>query len=147
MDFMVIPVAIILLLMGIGYMALSVAGRAATAQVTGVEQMVIVNNDESTRDSRRYKLDYEFAAGGERYTGSVTRIFEGGSHMRQTIPVRYLPFWPHVNAEDGGTRALPAPLCWGWAPCCLCTGSRKNPGCETKANRRLYPVKPMNKTF
>jgi hypothetical protein len=30
----------------------------------------------------------------------VTRVFTSGSHMRQTIPVRYLPLWPHVNAED-----------------------------------------------
>ena len=66
----------------------------------------IVNNDDSTRDSRRYKPEYEFAAGGKHYTGSVTRIFGGGSRMRSTVAVRYLPFRPHVNAEDGGTAGL-----------------------------------------
>ena len=30
----------------------------------------------------------------------MTRVFAGGSHMRNTISVRYLPFWPHVNAEE-----------------------------------------------
>jgi hypothetical protein len=33
--------------------------------------------------------------------------------MRQTIPVRYLPFWPHVNAEDGETAGLAAPVMTG----------------------------------
>ncbi len=106
MDWLLIPVAIILLLMGFGYMILSVAGRATTAQVIGNEQIYIVNNDDSTRDSRRYKPEYEFAAGGKHYTGSVTRIFGGGSRTRSTVAVRYLPFRPHVNAEDGGAAGL-----------------------------------------
>lgn len=102
MDLLMIPVAIILILMGIGSMALAVAGKTVTAQVTGYEQVMYLNNDESTRNPRRYQLDYQFAVKGERYTGSVTRVFEGGSQMRKTIPVSYLPFWPHVNAEDSG---------------------------------------------
>lgn len=97
-----IPVAIILILLGIGSMALVVAGRTVTTQVTGYEQVLYLNNDDSTRNPSRYKLEYRFSVNGELYTGSVTRVFSGGSHMRQTISVRYLPFWPHVNAEDSG---------------------------------------------
>lgn len=33
--------------------------------------------------------------------------------MRQTIPVRYLPFWPYVNAEDGETAGLAGPVMTG----------------------------------
>lgn len=113
MDLLMIPVAVILILLGIGQLALSVVGSTVTAQVTEYERMYIINNDESTRNPSRYKLDYEFSAGGEQYTGSVTRIFPGGSHMRQTLPVRYLPFWPHVNAEDGETTGLAGPVMMG----------------------------------
>ncbi len=113
MDLLIIPVAVILILLGIGQLALGVAGSTATAQVTGYEQKYILHNDESTRNSSRYKLEYQFSVNGERYTGSVTRVFPGGSHMRQTIPVRYLPFWPHVNAEDGETAGLAGPVMAG----------------------------------
>lgn len=113
MDLLVIPVAIILILMGIGYMALGVVGSTVTAQVTGYEHKYIIHNDESTRNPSRYKLEYQFSVNGERYTGSVTRVFPGGSHIRRTIPVRYLPFWPHVNAEDGGTAGLAGPIMTG----------------------------------
>lgn len=95
-----IPVAIILILMGIGGTVLVAAGRTVTAQVTGCEQVLFLYDDPSTRDIRRYKLDYQFAINGERYTGSVTRIFENGSHVRSTIPVRYISSCPHLNAED-----------------------------------------------
>ncbi len=125
MDSMLIPVAIILLLMGIGSMALSVVGRATTAQVTGYEQVLFINNDDSTRNPSRYKLEYTFSAGGEQYTGSVTRVFPGGSHMRQTIPVRYLPFWPHVNAEDGKTAGFAGPVMAGVGVVVLVFGIKK----------------------
>lgn len=113
MDVLLMPVAIILILMGIGYIGLTVAGRPVTAQVTGYEQVLIVNNNDSTRNQSRYKLEYAFSVNGERYTGSVTRVFAGESHMRQTIPVRYLPFWPHVNAEDGGAVGFSGPIMMG----------------------------------
>jgi hypothetical protein len=113
LELLMIPVAVILILLGIGQLALSVVGSTTTAQVTGYEQKYFINNDESTRNSSRYKLEYQFSVNGERYTGSVTRVFPGGSHMRQTIPVRYLPFWPHVNAEDGETAGLAGPVMTG----------------------------------
>ena len=113
MDLLMIPAAVILILLGIGQLALGVAGSPVTARVTGYEQVIFVNNDDSTRNPSRYKLEYEFSVNGERYTGSVTRVFPGGSHMRQTIPVRYLPFWPHVNAEDGETAGLAGPVMTG----------------------------------
>ena len=125
MDAMRIPAALLLLLVGSGYMTLFVAGRAVTAQVIGVERMHIVNNDESTGDSRRYKLDYAFSAGGERYTGSVTRVSGGGSQMRSTIPVRYLPFWPHVNAEDSAAAGLTGPVLVGLGILLLVYGMRE----------------------
>ncbi len=113
MDLLMIPAAVILILLGIGQLALGVVGSTATAQVTGYEQKYIINNDESIRNPSRYKLEYQFSVNGERYSGSVTRVFPGGSHMRQTIPVRYLPFWPHVNAEDGETAGLAGPVMTG----------------------------------
>lgn len=106
MDFLMIPVAIILLLMGSGSMALTLIGKTVTAQVTGYEQVIITNDDNSTRNPSRYKLEYQFVVNGERYDGSVTRTFEKGSHMRKTLRVRYLPPWPHVNAEDGTTKMV-----------------------------------------
>jgi hypothetical protein len=105
MVWLIIPVSVILMLLGIGHLA--------TAQVTDYEQVMFVNNDDSTRNPSRYKLEYEFSVSGQRYTGSVTRVFPSGSHMRQTIPVRYLPFWPHVNAEDGETAGLAGPIMTG----------------------------------
>jgi hypothetical protein len=113
MGLLMIPVAVILILLGTGQLALGAVGSTATAQVTGYEQKYIINNDESTRNPSRYKLEYQFSVNGERYSGSVTRVFPGGSHMRQTIPVRYLPFWPHVNAEDGETAGLAGPVMTG----------------------------------
>ena len=74
MDALLIPVAIILILMGIGCMGLAVVGRTVTAQVTGYEQRPIMNKDESTKNPSRYKLEYQFSVNGERYTGSVTGI-------------------------------------------------------------------------
>jgi hypothetical protein len=105
--------AVFLIFIGIGHMAIAVVGRTATAQVTGYEQKYIIQNDESTRNPSRYKLDYAFSVNGERYTGSVTRVFPGGSHMRQTLPVRYLPFWPHINAEDSGGMNPAGPVILG----------------------------------
>jgi hypothetical protein len=113
MDLLMIPAAVILILLGIGQMALPVVGSTTTAQVTRYEQKYIIDNDESSRNSSRYKLEYQFSVNGERYTGSVTRVFPGGSHMRQTISVRYLPFWPNVNAEDTGTVGLEGPVMMG----------------------------------
>lgn len=113
MDKVMIPLAIILILLGIGNMALTVTGKTVTAQVTGYEQVMYLNNDESTRNPRRYQLDYQFAVKGKRYTGSVTRVFEGGSQTRNTIPVIYLPFWPHVNAEDSRGVNLAGPVMLG----------------------------------
>lgn len=112
-DLLMIPVAIILVLLGIGSVALTVASNTTTAQVTGYEQMLFINNDDSTRNPSRYKLEYQFDVGGERYIGSVTRVFPGGSHIRQTITVRYFPFWPRMNAEDGGTAGLTGPIMTG----------------------------------
>lgn len=113
MDLARVPIAVIIIMIGFGHIALTVAGKTVTAQVTGYEQRYIINNDDSTRNPSRYQLDYQFAVNGERYTGSVTRVFEGGSHMRQTISVSYLPFWPHVNAEDSGGLSLVGPIVTG----------------------------------
>lgn len=133
---MLIPVGVILLLMGFGYMTLSVVGKTTTAQVTGYEQMVVLNNDDSTRDSSRYKLEYEFAAGGKRYTGSVTRIFEGASYMRSTIQIRYLPFWPHVNAENSGTVGLAGPVMLGVGVVVLVLGIKE----KSRKQRKERPA-------
>lgn len=128
MSWLMIPVALIFILLGIGSISLKIAGKEITAQVTDIEQQYIINNDESTRDPSRYKLDYAFSIDGKRYTGSVTRIFKGGSHMRQTIPVRYLSCWPHVNAEDGDSSGLVGSLlllCLGFLV--LVLGVKKKP--------------------
>lgn len=113
MNILLIAVSIILVLMGIGQMALMIAGRSATAHVTSYEQQLYINNDDSTRNPSRYRVVYEFSVNGERYTGSVTRVFEGGSHMKQTIPIRYLLIWPHINSEDSGKESLTGPVMVG----------------------------------
>ncbi len=125
MDFIIILVGVILFLMGVGYMGLSVVGREATAQVTEYEQVLFINNDDSTRNPSRYKLKYSFSIDGEQYTGSVTRVFPNGSHIRTTIPVRYLPFWPHVNAEDGKTVGITGPIMIGVSVVVLVFGVKK----------------------
>ena len=124
MDSLLIPVGVILLLMGVGYMTLSVVGKTTTAQVTGYEQMLILNDDDSTRNPSRYRLEYELTVNGKRYDGSVTRIFENGSHMRTTIQVRYFPFWPHVNAEDRDVNPV-GPVTLGVGVLTLAVGVRK----------------------
>jgi len=133
MRWLILPAAILLLIMGIGYMGLTVAGKTTRANVTGYEQQIYVNNDDSTRDPRRYKVDYEFAVNGKRYTGSVTRIFEGGSHMGKTLPIRYLLIWPHINAEDGSGTVVAGPLMAGLGVF-LCV-------VELKARARLRAVR------
>ncbi|MDP3059000.1 MAG: hypothetical protein Q8N36_06040, partial [bacterium] len=100
-------------------------GKTIKASVTAYEQQAIVNNDISTRDSRRYRVEYQFTVNGVRYTGSVTRLFEGGSHIRQTISVRYLPFWPHVNAEDSDEVGLIGPIMIGLGALLLAFRSKK----------------------
>lgn len=127
MDLLMIPVAIIILLMGTGYMALMLAGGTVTAQVNGYEQVLILNNDVSTRNPSRYKLEYQFAVNGERYDGSVTRVFEKGSHLQKTLQVRYLPFWPHVNAEDGTGMVLAGPVMIGVGILLLVFRAKKKP--------------------
>ena len=125
-DLLVIPAAIILLLMGIGYMALMLLGGTITAQVTGYEQVLILKNDDSTRNPSRYKLEYRFAVNNERYDGSVTRVFEKGSHLQKTLRVRYLPFWPHVNAEaDTMGMVLAGPMMIGVGILMLVFGVKK----------------------
>ncbi|NLO39060.1 MAG: zinc ribbon domain-containing protein [Ruminiclostridium sp.] len=126
-DLLMIPVAVILILLGAGQLALEVVGSSVNAQVTGYEQVLIVNNDDSTRNPSRYKLEYQFSVNGQRYTGSVTRVFTGGTHMRKTIPVRYLPFWPHVNAEDGETGSFAGFIMLGAGIVLLVFGIRKKP--------------------
>lgn len=134
MDFLMIPVAIILILLGIGSMALAVAGRTVIAQVTGYEQVMYLNNDDSTRNPRRYQLDYQFAVKGERYTGSVTRVFEKGSHLQKILRVRYLSFWPHVNAEDGTMgMVLAGPVLIGVGILLLVSGVKKKPRFRNKS--------------
>jgi hypothetical protein len=130
MDLLLIPVGLIMILLGIGGMALIVSGRTTTAQVVDYEQVMYLNNDESSRDPRRYKLEYQFTVNGERYTGSVTRIFEGGSHMRQTLTVRYLPFWPSVNDEEGHGNILGSLAMSGLGVLLLVAGSRQK--CRAK---------------
>ncbi|NLB19369.1 MAG: hypothetical protein GX829_00680 [Clostridium sp.] len=93
-------VALMLLVMGIGNAALQLVGKPAVAQVTNYEQVLYLNNDESSRNPSRYKVNYQFSVDGQRYTGSVTRVFNGGSHMKETIPVQYLGFRPNINGED-----------------------------------------------
>lgn len=105
-DILLLIVAVLIFSLGAGTMALTVVGRATKAQVISYEQMLYLNNDDSTRNPGRYKLAYQFTVNDEQYTGAVTRVFAGGSHMRQTISIKYLPFWPHVNAEDSNTVAL-----------------------------------------
>jgi hypothetical protein len=135
MDLLLIPVGIILILLGIGSIILTVGGRTTTAQVTDYEQVMYINNDESTRDPRRYKLEYQFTVNGERYTGSVTRVFEKGSQTRKTIPVRYLPFLPSVNNEGGDGNLLGGLVMGGLGALLITAGNKQK-------RRARNPVSP-----
>lgn len=115
MKYLLLLTAIVLTLLGIGQIALTVVGRTATGYITKYEQQLLLNNDDSTRNPSRYKVDYQFATNGKRYTGSVTKIYERGIPAKsdgtaQNISVRYLPIWPHVNAEDSGKQTLSGPV-------------------------------------
>lgn len=132
-NLLIILAAVILILLGAGQLALGVVGNSVNAQVTDIEQVLIVNNDDSTRNPNRYKLEYQFSVHGKRYTGSVTRAFTGGTHMRQTIPVRYLPFWPHVNAEDGETGSFAGFILLGAGVVLLVFGIRKKRPLQNKS--------------
>lgn len=112
-DSLMIVVAVILIIMGIGYMGITWIGITVKAQVMDIEQVLFVNNDSASRNPSRYKLEYQFMVKGQSYHGSVTRVFRNGSHMKSTISVRYLPFWPHVNTEDGTEMVLVGPVMLG----------------------------------
>ena len=99
-DWLTIPIALLLILMGLSRVALLLVGRSAVAQVTGHKQEYIIHSDRSTADSRRYDVSYQFIADGKLYSGHARRLFDRGSHMKKTMRILYLPWWPHVNAED-----------------------------------------------
>ncbi len=105
-----LPLAVILILIGSGYLVLPLAGRRVEARVTACEQVLVLQDDPSSWDSRRYRLKYQFFVNGEGYTGSVIRIFKNGSQVRNTLPVRYLSFWPSVNAEEAVQLSVAGPI-------------------------------------
>lgn len=109
-KWLLLIVGVLLLILSAGYMALSVIGSSTTAQVTDYEQRIFINNDDSSRNPNRYEIYYEFNVKGERYSGSITRVFEGGSHMRNTIAIRYLPMMPSVNGEDSFQAGFAGPI-------------------------------------
>ena len=115
MKYLMLITATILILLGIGQIALTVVGRTATGYITNYEKQLLLNNDDSTRNPSRYKVDYQFAVDGKRFTGSVTKIYERGIPAKsdgtaQNISVRYLPIWPHVNAEDSNKESVAGPI-------------------------------------
>lgn len=105
-DVLFFFLGLLLIFLGIGHVALFAIGETVTAEVYEVAQQAMVQNDASTRNPSRYTLSYRFTVEGASYSGHVTRVFEGGSQMKSTMKVRYLPFWPHVNHEDQGSVAL-----------------------------------------
>jgi len=130
-DWLLLCVAAVLIFLGVGHLALAVAGSSVTAQVTGCERVLYLNNDDSTRNASRYKLEYQFSVDGQTYTGSVTRVFTGGSQLRQTLPVRYLPVWPHINAEDTDISPV-GPVMLGTGVLLLVFGAGKRLGGRKK---------------
>lgn len=95
-------VALMLIIMGVGNIALQVAGKSTVAKVMDYEQVLYLSNDDSSRNPNRYKVNYQFAVEGQQYRGSVTRVFKDGSHMRETMAVLYLTMRPSINGEDRG---------------------------------------------
>lgn len=91
---------LMIFMMGIGNMILQVRGKLVTAKVTGYEQVLFLSNDDASRNPSRYRLEYQFTVEEVSYRGSVTRVFKEGSHMRETLPIRYLSIRPSMNAED-----------------------------------------------
>ncbi len=112
-DLLFFFLGLIIIFLGMGHVALFAIGETVTAEVYEVSQQAMVQNDASTRNPSRYTLSYRFTVEGTSYSGHVTRVFEGGSHRRSTLKVRYLPFWPHVNHEDQGGVDLQGLLSMG----------------------------------
>lgn len=66
--------------------------------------------------------------------------------MRQSIPERYLPFWPHVNAEDGETAGFAGPVMIGGGVAAHRKGDDdgKDTGENTMAYQRAHIQKHGN---
>ena len=101
MRLILILVGLMLLFLCVRNIAVTVAGKKASATVTGVEQVVDASNDVT---DHTYKISYAFIAkDGERYTGSYqrTKVFNAATlpSTGSSVGIKYLPAWPTMNMQ------------------------------------------------
>lgn len=119
----VILAAVLVILADFQFMSLSIVGKTATASVTSARQDR-QSYGESTPDPRRFRIDYTFFVDGESYSGSGAMIFKHGVRSGQTIRVRYLPYYPAINAPADNTKVLGGLLMSGLGVFVLVLGVR-----------------------
>lgn len=112
-SFIAILVAILVVLAGFQFMALGIVGKTATASVTSAVQDR-QSYGETSPNPNRYRVQYAFSVDGETYAGSASLIFKQGVHSSQTIRVRYLPYYPAVNAPTDQTNITSGLLLTGF---------------------------------
>jgi hypothetical protein len=100
-----ILVAILVILAGLQFMLLSIVGKTTTASVTSVRQDR-ESYGETSPNPNRHRIQYAFSVGGESYGGSASLIFKQGVSTTQTIQVRYLPYYPSINAPADKSNML-----------------------------------------
>jgi hypothetical protein len=108
-----ILVAILVILAGFQFMSLGIVGKTATASVTSVRQDR-QSYGETSPNPNRYRVQYAFSVGEESYEGSASLIFKQGVSSTQTIQVRYLPYYPAINAPADQTKIMGGLLLTGF---------------------------------
>lgn len=90
-------ISILLLLLGLQYLALDLAGQESLASLSSVRQDKKTYG-ESMPDPNRYRIEYTFNHQSKSYSGSASMIFKRGVKSGQKILVAYLPLYPSINS-------------------------------------------------
>lgn len=107
-----ITVSILLILLGVQSMSLNMVGKTTDAAITDARQDRR-KYGVGTPDPRRFRIDYAFSVDGESYAGSARLILKHGVRENQKIRVRYLPYYPAINAPAENTKILGGMLLTG----------------------------------
>lgn len=100
-----IVVAILVIFVGVQFMALSIVGKTMDAAVTDARQDR-KSYGQTMPNPNRYRIQYSFSVRGEQYGGNTSLIFKHGIREDQKIKVRYLPYYPAINAPADDTNIL-----------------------------------------
>lgn len=96
--FILMGVGVLLVLLGVQAFAVKVAGTAAQATVTKVEQVV---SETSEKMDYNYRITYRFSVNGKDYTGSLDRkkVYNVATLPAEgaAVPIKYLAAAPFLN--------------------------------------------------